>query len=120
MRKTVLRPHAHRQVNSVEILCQGLAGGLRHHRHVGVGGVADGNHHPGAGLAEGGDLRAREREVDELDRGRLAIAIEIGSTGNGRNPPLNPDRPMRSRGCALEALEDLSAEIRRGRSDRDS
>ncbi len=60
-------------VSLVEILCQGLARGLRHHRHMRVAGVADGHDRPGARPAEGGDLRAREGEVDELDRGRLGV-----------------------------------------------
>ena len=35
-------------------------------------------------------------------------------------PRSGPDHPMLGRGCALEALENLSAEIRRGRSDQRS
>ena len=53
--------------------------------------------------ARGGLLRRRdEGPVMGLERSEQAIAIEIGSTGNGKNPPLNPDRPMPSRGYALE------------------
>ena len=47
-----------------------------------------------------------------LEQRELVISIDIGATCNRRNPLRHAARPMPSPGCALKALEDLSAKIR--------
>ena len=113
---------------SVEILAQRLAHGSGQHRHVGVLGVGEADHHLGARgasasgpprTAERRDLGVGEGDVDELHRGGLAggagaVQVGLGDAVDGRaadpddavssTPPSLASRAPRRTGSSISNI----------------